>query len=167
VSRTGVPAGNPGLPDAEVYRTSAVEAYYARPRGSLGAGFDPERRSPRWRWVLVAMVALAITLAAGLLIRVPVGPVGTFLGVNGSRAVLAMPTADAPRPGERVRLRVDGRSLSGEVREVQASGGSTLLVMALVDLDTAPADLATGGPVTIDQGDRPLLLDLLKGDDAA
>jgi hypothetical protein len=151
----------------DVYRSSAVAAYNERPRGQLRPAFDPERSVPRWRWAAAAVVVVLITAGAGLLVRVPVGPVGTLLGLDGTRAVLALPSADAPRPGDLVRLRVDERLLTGRVNEVESGGGSALLVMVLVDLTgDVPTALPTGGPVMVDEGERPLLLDLVKGGDA-
>lgn len=154
-----------GLLGADIFRPSAVEAYYTRPRGAVRSSFDPESASPRWRWAMTAVTALALCLAAGLLVQVPIGPTGTLIRIDETLAVLAMPTADAPPRGTDVRLDVAGRSLTGQVREVQSSGGSTLLVLVLVDLrGWVPANEFTAGDaVTVDEGRWPLLLDLLKG----
>ncbi|MGW2844889.1 hypothetical protein [Streptomyces sp. NPDC001274] len=158
-------ASAPEAPDGTladgVYRPSMVAAYRANPRGAARTGFHPERMRPRWRWALAATLLLVLTAAAGLVVRVPVGPTGTLAGVNGRQGVLAFPGFSPPAKGSDVLLRVDGRDMEGRVKDFRTGQGGTQVTMVLVELPDGVADgLEEGASVVLDQGTRPLLLDL-------
>ncbi|MFJ6011202.1 hypothetical protein [Streptomyces sp. NPDC092952] len=158
-------ASAPGAPDGTlaegVYRPSMVAAYRANPRGAARTGFHPERMRPRWRWALAATLLLVLTVAAGLVVRVPVGPTGTLAGVNGRQGVLAFPGFSPPAKGSDVLLRVDGRDMEGRVKDFRTGQGGTQVTMVLVELPDGVADgLEEGASVVLDQGTRPLLVDI-------
>ncbi|MFJ4962814.1 hypothetical protein EES43_16435 [Streptomyces sp. ADI96-02] len=147
-----------------VYRPSMVAAYRANPRGAARTGFHPERMRPRWRWALAGALLLAATVAAGLVVRVPVGPTGTLAGADGRRGVLAFPGFSPPAKGSDVLLRVDGRALEGRVEDFRAGQGGARVTMLLVELPDGVADgLEEGASVVLDQGTRPLLMDIWDG----
>lgn len=152
----------------DVYRPSMVAAYRANPRGQARTGFDPERMAPRWRWALAGALLIAVTVLAGLLFRVSVGPVGTLAGTNGSETVLAFPNFTAPARGSEVVLRLGGdRTVTGQVKDSQRGGGGLQVTMLLVELPAGSGldDAKDGTQVILDQGTRPLLLDILDGAD--
>ncbi|WP_406159217.1 hypothetical protein OG298_18435 [Streptomyces sp. NBC_01005] len=159
------PAAPPdGALSEGVYRPSMVAAYRANPRGAARTGFHPEQMRPRWRWALAGALLLAATVAAGLLVRVPVGPTGTLAGVNGRQGVLAFPGFGPPAKGSDVLLRVDGRPVEGRVKDFQTGQGGSQVTMVLVELPGGVADgLKEGASVVLDQGTRPLLMDIWDG----
>lgn len=152
------------LPEG-VYRPSAVAAYRAAPRGGARTDFDAERMAPRWRWALMGALLVAAAVAVGLLVRVPVGPAGTLAGANGRDSVIAFPAFSPPVKGSEVVLRFGDRVLTGQVKDSQAGEGGFQVTMLLVELpETAGVDdLEDGARVVLDQGTRPLLLDIWDG----
>ncbi|MFI6696006.1 hypothetical protein ACIBLA_30510 [Streptomyces sp. NPDC050433] len=167
-SETTASAAPDGAIAEDVYRPSMVAAYRANPRGSARTGFDPERMAPRWRWALTGVLLIAVTVLAGLLLSVPVGPTGTVAGTNGSDTVLAFPNFTPPASGSEVVLRLDGdRTVTGQVKDSQRGEGGLQVTMLLVELPSGSGleDTKDGTQVILDQGTRPLLLDILNGDD--
>lgn len=147
-----------------VYRPSMLAAYRANPRGAARTGFDAERMSPRWRWVLIGAGLVVATLLAALLFRIPVGPTGAVAGHNGRELVLAFPNFTPPAKASPIVLRLGGdRTVPGVVKDTQPGANGFQVTMVLVELrdGTAAGDLADGAQVVLDQGSRPLLLDLL------
>jgi len=147
-----------------VYRPSMVAAYRANPRGTTRTGFDAERMSPRWRWVLIGAVLVVVTLLAAMLFRIPVGPTGAVAGHNGRDLVLAFPNFTPPTKGSPIVLRLGGdRTVAGMVKDGKPGANGFQVTMVLVQLRdaTAAGELADGTQVILDQGSRPLLLDLL------
>ncbi|GEC07939.1 hypothetical protein SSP24_55940 [Streptomyces spinoverrucosus] len=159
------PAADGALAEG-VYRPSMVAAYRANPRGAVHAGFDAERMVPRWRWVLIGLLLIAATALVGLLIRVPVGPTGTLAGTTGRDAVLAFPSLTPPAKGSDIVLRLDkSRTVTGRVKDTQAGQGGVQVTMVLVELPAAFGldSVEDGTQVVLDQGTRPLLLDIWDG----
>ncbi|MBK3532142.1 hypothetical protein ACWD7B_02450 [Streptomyces rubiginosohelvolus] len=156
------PAAPPDGAIAEgVYRPSMVAAYRANPRGAARTGFHPEAMRPRWRWALAGALILAVTVTAGLVVRVPVGPTGTLAGTNGRQGVLAFPDFSPPAKDSDVRLSVDGERVEGRVKDFQTGQGGARVTMLLVELPAGVAEeLEEGASVVLDQGTRPLLMDL-------
>ncbi|MFJ8809905.1 hypothetical protein [Streptomyces sp. NPDC102490] len=162
-SATSPPAGTDGALAEGVYRPSMVAAYRANPRGAAPAGFDAGRMTPRWRWAVIGALLVVATVVAGLLVRVPVGPTGVLAGTTGREAVLAFPSLKPPAKGSDVALRLDdSRTVSARVKDTQAGQGGRQVTMVLVELP-ASFDLRSveeGAEAVLDQGTRPLLLDL-------
>ncbi|WP_405056878.1 hypothetical protein OG474_29590 [Kribbella sp. NBC_01505] len=147
-----------------VYRPSMVAAYRANPRGAARSGFDAERMSPRWRWISIGAVLVVATMLAGLLFTVPVGPTGAVAGHNGRDLVLAFPNFTPPAQGSPIVLRLGGdRTIAGVVKDSQPGANGFQVTMVLVELRdaTAAGSLTDGAQIVLDQGSRPLLLDLL------
>ncbi|WP_433545886.1 hypothetical protein ACQPZG_12540 [Streptomyces sp. CA-294286] len=159
------PAASPDGALAEgVYRPSMVAAYRANPRGVARTGFHPERMRPRWRWALAGALLLAVTVVAGLIVRVPVGPTGTLAGTDGRQGVLAFAAFSPPAKGTHVLLRVDGRPVEGRVKDSRAGQGGAQVTMVLVEFPGGVADgLEEGASVVLDQGTRPLVMDIWDG----
>jgi len=157
-----------GIADG-VYRPSMVAAYRANPRGAARTGFDAERMMPRWRWVVAGALLIAATVLGGLLVKVAVGPTGAVAGINGRDVVLAFPNFEPPAKNTQVVLRVGGdRTVPGRVKDTQPGANGFQVTMLLVELRDAAAlgGVPDGTKVILDQGTRPLLMDLLEGSDA-
>ncbi|MGW3493897.1 hypothetical protein [Streptomyces sp. NPDC001020] len=165
-AKTTAPAESDGALAEGVYRPSMVAAYRANPRGPVRTGFDVERMTPRWRWALIGALIIAATVLAGLLVRVPVGPTGALAGTGKDNAVLAFPKFTPPAKGTDVVLRLgENRTVTARVKDFQPGQGGTQITMLLVELPTGESldDAKDGTQVVIDQGTRPLLLDILDG----
>lgn len=159
------PAAPPdGALSEGVYRPSMVAAYRANPRGAARTGFHPEQMRPRWRWALAGALLLAATVAAGLLVQVPVGPTGTLVASTDARACSPSRASAHAAKGSDVLLRVDGLPVEGRVKDFQTGQGGSQVTMVLVELPGGVADgLKEGASVVLDQGTRPLLMDIWDG----
>lgn len=151
------------LPGHELYRSTTLEAYYDRPRGTTRRQLEPDTLRPRWRWGLLAVLLLLLLAAAGLVVTVPDGPAAMVVQRDGSEILLALPGASTPEAGSAIVLvgggvRFDGRVIS--VEEVPDAAADMVAVNVNGQDEAFPV---VGDSVLILRGTRPLLWDLFDG----
>ncbi|QSB05252.1 hypothetical protein [Natronoglycomyces albus] len=150
------------LPQQGVFREEFLAAYSERPRGSGEIFFDPTEMKPRWKHGVWASVVVVALLVAGLMYPVQGGTAAVLAGADHNSVVLAMADDNVPEVGSTITITVGDVEIEGRVsaeQEAEDPAPHMLLVDLVSSSPLSESDVGT--PATIQQGVRPILIDII------